>query len=406
MINEYIERRIKKITGSNEFKDNPCFYLYNLDDISDKLDLLNLRPKNISLYYAMKANSNKDILQHIKKHSNIQGVEIASIGELNKARNYFSPNEIIFTGPGKTQRELEESIKEGIRLINIESLVEAYRINSIAASKHLDPIDILVRINTNYHLDGSLTNMAGESTKMGIDEDIMRSTLNHINSLDSLNIKGFHVFTASGVLDYKNLIDYARYVFDLVQCFEKDNNQFIKIIDFGGGFGIDYSGNEKKFDTINYFNKISELISSYDFQNKEFILELGRYIVGESGYYVAEIIDIKNSKGKKHIVASGGVNHLRLPSASGINQPVDIIKMNNLPIYKNQTYVDNEVIDIGGPLCFSEDKIAKDVLIKSANIGDLVVVSKTGAYGYSVSSLDLLSHPRPPEYVIQKGDEN
>ena len=148
MLDENVIKVIKQIAENEEFSVNPCFFLYNSSDIRDKIDRLSQRPENVSLYYAMKANPFKEILKHMRTKKTVKGIQIASVGELKKARKFFNAKDIIFTGPGKTPFELAESIDEGIRLINIESLTEAYRINDIATKGNYPPIDILLSINT------------------------------------------------------------------------------------------------------------------------------------------------------------------------------------------------------------------------------------------------------------------
>jgi diaminopimelate decarboxylase len=405
MLSEEVAHTILELSECEEFKKNPCFYMYDADDIEEKLSLIAERPSNVSFYYAMKANSNQDILRLIRSSPSATGLEIASCGELKKAQRLFSPEEIIYTGPGKTPYELELAVQAGIRLINVESEVEAARLERIGSALGKN-IDVLIRVNTNYHIDEAITNMAGESTKMGIDQDKIVPALKRIASNSHLNIRGVHVFSASGVLDAGSLISYVGEIFRLVNRLEEDTGLQLGIIDFGGGFGVDYSGEDRQFDSRYYFSELERMIDRNKMSSKEMILELGRFVVGESGYYVAEIIDIKNSKGKKHIVAAGGVNHLRLPSASGINQPVYIVGRDVSAIIENQCAVHDEVVDIGGPLCFSEDKLAHDVYVAHAEIGNLVVVAQAGAYGYSVSSLELLSHPLPPEYLLHCGKKD
>lgn len=408
MLNKSIQKEIRRVATAPGFSKNPCFYLYHLNDVLAKAEELSRSfPDNVRLYYAMKANPHLDILRLIRSIPLFSGVELASVGELHKALKLFKSSELIFTGPGKTPSELRESLAAGIRLINLESLVEAHRIQTISESLGLKSVDVLVRINTDYSVEGALTRMSGESTKLGIDEREILPSLEHLSRFcPNLCVKGFHVFSASGVLDYSALSDYVSYVFRLVNRIDRCRGTKSQIIDLGGGFGIDYSGKERRFDTKSFFAALQKKGRLNSFSNIEIILELGRYIVGECGYYVAEILDIKSSKGKKHIVTAGGVNHLRLPSATDVNQPIDIVPMGRGDVYFGQPAVTSETVDIGGPLCFSEDKIAKNVYVSSARIGDLVVVSKAGAYGYTVSSLELLSHPLPKEIILLEETKN
>jgi diaminopimelate decarboxylase/arginase family enzyme len=400
MKNNIIEL-IKKIYEKREIYENPTCYIYDLEEIKKSINSISeYAPSNISLYYAMKANPNYEILSYIRSFEYIKGVEIASSGEMNKALKIYSNNEIIFTGPGKTEKELELAITNKIRLINVESVVEAIRINEIAKKIGIDKVDIILRININYKVEEADEYMAGLSTKMGIDEDKYFDDFNVIVKLKHLNIKGIHVFSASGILNYKELIKYAKYVFELTKMIEEKIHK-IDIIDFGGGIGIDYTGKDYIFDTKKYFYELSKLILEYSYDKKEIIMELGKYLVGTSGYYTSKIIDIKDIKGYKHIVLAGGVNHMRLPIATDRKHPIHIINMNCKYLYDKQPNIKNEIADIEGPLCMNEDKVSWNDYIENAEIGDIVVLRQAGAYCYSASTLEFLSHEYPQEIILQ-----
>lgn len=396
-INKTIINEIKKELLEEE---TPC-YVYDLNEVKTRIkNITNNMPDNFKLYYAMKANPHKDILDFIKKQEKVSGFEIASSGELQKALNYCSPNEILYTGPAKRNNELTLAISSNIRLINVESVVEAIRINEIA-SKLNKKVDILIRINMNYKIEDAAENMGGLSTKLGIDEDKYLEEYKVISSLPNLNIKGIHVFSASGILNYQAGIEYAKYVLKMVELYEKQG-QKIEIIDLGGGLGVDYTDENKEFDCSKYFKEINELIKQYSYQDKEFILELGCYLVATSGYYLAKIIDIKESKNYKHIIIAGGLNHIPTATFNG-KHPFYIINYKNKKIYEKQIEVINEKCDIDGPLCTAEDQVLWDVFVTKASIGDVVVIRQAGAYCYSAAWLEFLSHKYPYEFIY---DEN
>lgn len=395
---------IKKAYEKPSIADNPSCYVYDLDIIKENVGLIQAyAPPQISLYYAMKANPNKNIMSCVRKLDYISGVEIASSGELTKALEFFKPNEVIFTGPGKTEKELELSLQNNIRLINVESVVEAIRINTIAERLNLDKVDILLRINVNYHISHAQEYMAGCSTKMGIDEDKYIESYSVIGNLNRINIKGIHVFGASGVLEYKSLIKYANYVFQLVSRLEETTTK-IDIIDFGGGIGIDYTEKNRLFGLRSYFEELSQLIDQYGFSDKEIIMELGTYIVGNAGFYTSKIIDIKEIKKRKHIILAGGINHMGLPFEMKRKHPVHILHMNCNKLYENQPIVYKEQTDISGPICMSSDKLSWDEYIEKAEIGDIVIYRQAGAYCYSLGMLEFLGHPYPEELCIQSND--
>lgn len=388
---------VKKIYDKFIQDDVPC-YVYNFDQIKKNIsNIANYMPSNFFLYYAIKANPNADVLKYIKSFKEVSGFEIASIGELETSLKYCNNKEIIFTGPAKTPKELKEAIKHNINLINVESIIEAIRINKIAEEENVDKVDILLRINMDYKIEDAAENMGGLSTKMGIDECQLFDSLSIIKNLKHLNIKGIHVFSASGILHYQAAIDYAKYVFKIVDKLEK-YGQNIEIIDLGGGFGVDYSGNEEIFDTKKYFYELKKLIDKANYGKKKFILELGCYLVANSGYYLSKIVDIKSSKGYKHIVLAGGLNHIPTFTLNG-KHPFYILQMNEKKLYDSQIDVNSEVVDIDGPLCTAEDKVLWDVFVEKASIGDVVVIRQAGAYCYCAAWLEFLSHEKPYEII-------
>jgi len=392
---------IKQTYLKKEFIKNPTCYFYDLKIIKNNINNLKKNlPKQVSLYYAMKANNNKEIMKCITKNKYVKGIEIASSGELIQATKYIDSSNIIFTGPGKTEYELEEAIKNNIRFINIESITEALRIQKIAEKLKKETINILIRINLNYAIPNGTELMSGCSTKMGIDEDVCIESIKYIQKLKNIKIKGIHVFAASGVLDYNSLIKSNRYIFDLVKKIEKETG-LLEVIDFGGGLGIDYTDNNQLFNIEQYSLELNELIKEYNFLDKEFIMELGTYLVGNAGYYTAKIIDIKEIKGHKHIVIAGGVNHMGLPLEMRRKHPVHIIEMNEEKLYDNQPNIEKELVDISGPLCMVTDKLSWDQYIETANIGDIVVFRQSGAYCYGEGMHQFLSHMLPKELIIK-----
>jgi len=390
---------IKKKYKSKKYIKNPTGYFYSLKTIQDNISLLKLNlPEQIDLFYAMKANNNKEIMSSITKNDYVKGIEIASYGELKQALNYCKNTNIIFTGPGKTEYELQEAISAKIKYINIESITEAIRIDKIAEKLNIDSVDVLIRVNLNYSINDAKEKMSGISTKMGIDENECMESIKYIEKLKHINIKGIHVFAASGVLDYKSLLKSNKYIFDLTKKIEKIGT--IEIIDFGGGLGIDYTNKNRLFDIKNYGLELTNLIKKYSFENKKIIMELGTYLVGNCGYYTSKIIDIKEVKNKKHIILAGGVNHMGLPLEMRRKHPVTVIEMHEKKAYENVPSIQNERVDISGPLCMVSDKLAWNTYIKKANIGDIIVFFQSGAYCEGEGMKEFLSHFYPNIEII------
>ncbi len=391
---------ITQIYQSENIIINPTAYFYDMSIVKKNIgELEKSLPLQTKLYYAMKANSNEQLMLEIRKLNYIQGIEIASVGELEQAMKYYCGKDIIFTGPGKTDHELEQAIINDIRFINVESMTEAVRINNIVKNLGSKPVDILLRINLNYSVIDGVENMSGYSTKMGIDEEVYIDHYKAISRLEGINIKGIHAFAASGVLDYQTLLDVDRYIFDFANKLQHEVGN-IDIIDFGGGLGIDYTNENRRFDVKQYGKELSGMIRQYNLSEKEIIMELGTYIVGNAGYYTAEIIDIKKIKGKKHIIIAGGVNHMGLPLEMRRKHPVRIIPMHKPKLHPGQIGVCKEIVDISGPLCIVSDKLSWDEYIELAEIGDIVVYLQSGAYCYGEGMHEFLMHMPPAEIVL------
>ncbi len=391
---------IIRIYQSNDFIKNPTAYFYDMSVVRKNIEELEKNmPAQVELYYAMKANSNERVMQEIQKQKYVRGIEIASAGELECALKYYCGKDIIFTGPGKTDYELEQAIVNNIRFINVESMTEAVRINNIVKRLSRKPVNVLLRINLNYSVIDGVENMSGYSTKMGIDEEVYIDNYKAINRMEGINVKGIHAFAASGVLDYQTLLDVDRYIFKFAHRLQQEVGN-IDIIDFGGGLGIDYSNRNRKLNVRQYGRKLSEVIEQYNMAGKEIIMELGTYIVGNAGYYTAQIIDIKKIKGKKHIIIAGGVNHMGLPLEMRRKHPVRIIPMYKPKLYPGQIEVSKETVDISGPLCIVSDKLSWDEYIEHAEIGDIVVYLQAGAYCYGEGMHEFLMHMLPAEIVF------
>lgn len=378
------------------------FYLYDTRAMRAKIGALQKTlPREVEIFYAMKANPHPCFLA-AAKDSGVEGIEIASLGEAEKAVGAgFKPEQILFTGPGKSPEELAWSARNKIRAVHLESLTEAHRLSRICGEAGVTQ-DILVRVNPNFDIHGAQAKFSGDSSKLGIDEDVFRQVLPQIVALPHLRFKGLHVYAASGVLKVEDLLENCRRVFQLAKEIEaKYSGLVCEVIDFGGGFGIDYLETGCEFSIALYAEQLRVLIERYGFGGRKFVIELGRYLAADSGWYCTEILDIKTSLGKKQVICQGGAHHFRRPVALNINHPLTIVPMQRAEVFAGQESVNREMVFIGGPLCNTADKLApKDIYIEKAAIGDIAVFGLAGAYGYTMSHLDFLSHAHPPEIEI------
>lgn len=376
-------------------------YIYDTKPMAEKVASLSaMMPAGVEIFYAMKANPHATFLQ-TAYDSGVEGVEIASLGEAKKAVEAgFSADRLIYTGPGKSPEELRWCVEQGIRTVHIESLTEAYRLHHICL-EYGKKQDVLLRINADFDIHEAQTTFSGGSKKFGVDEEKLDEILPQILDLEHLKFRGLHVYAASGVLNVDDLLKNCELVFKLTKKIE-DNyaNVTCDIIDFGGGFGVDYLEEGRDFDPQAWAKGLREMIAEYGFDGRHFVLELGRYLAADSGFFCTEILDIKESRGKKQVICAGGINHFRRPAALGINHPMSIVWMDKARLHTYQEKVRIEKVYFGGPLCTGADKLANDIFIEAADVGDIAVFGLAGAYGLTMSNQEFLSHARPDEIVL------
>jgi len=376
-------------------------YIYDTAPMRASIAHLNdIMPAGVEVFYAMKANPHAAFLQAALQ-GGARGIEIASLGEAEKAvAAGFQAGQLIYTGPGKSPEELRWGVEHGIRSIHIESLTEAYRLNAICLEAGKTQ-DILLRINADFDIHEAQTTFSGGSKKFGVDEEKLAEILPQILGLDGLRFRGLHVYAASGVLNVADLLKNCELVFGMARAIEVAwPGVCCDTIDFGGGFGVDYLEEGHDFNPQAYAHGLERLIEEYGFAGRTFFLELGRYLAADSGWFCTEILDIKESRGKKQVVCAGGINHFRRPAALAINHPLAILHMDRPALFEAQESIRRESVYFGGPLCTGADKLANDVYVQQADVGDIAVFGLAGAYGLSMSNIEFLSHARPAEIVL------
>src|SRR5947207_2382496 len=180
----------------------------------------------------------------------------------------------------------------------------------------------------------------------------------------------------------------------------------LRTVDFGGGLGIPYFSNEDELDMdelrAGLVSIFSEIEPEEPFSGTQFMVEPGRYLVGEAGVYVTRINDIKTSRGKKYVIVDGGMNH-HLAASGNLGQ---IIKRNYpIAVLNRLNELPEQSVDVVGPLCTPLDVLGRSVQFPNVAVGDLVGVFQSGAHARAASPLGFLSHPTPPEVRIGAGPD-
>jgi diaminopimelate decarboxylase len=380
-------------------------FIYDKGVIDRKLSALRQAlPTRFSISYSVKANPNLSIVRHLLSRG--CGLEIASAGEFQLAIEAgCEPQDILFAGPGKSPAELELVLSSGIGEIHLESLVEAKRVSEISRRLGVRA-NVAIRVNPAAEAEGGAMRMGGRPAPFGVDEEILDGMVDAILADSALLFRGIHVFAGTQILEAGTLVGQYRHGLAIARRAAHKAGAPLHTLDFGGGLGIPYFAHEKELDLDKVYTGLTALFaeteSDPDFAGTHFLVEPGRFLVGESGVYLARINDIKVSRGKKFLILDGGMNH-HLAASGNLGQT---IKRNYPVAVANK--LDSpaeEAVDVVGPLCTPLDTLARNVILPRAEIGDLLAIFQSGAYGRSASPLGFLSHPAPAEILVGAGSD-
>lgn len=364
------------------------FFFYDLNRLSSQLKNLQANQfDGLKIWYATKANPLSDIIRLVREAG--FGIDVASMGELAHAQKQgFVGNNIIATGPAKSRNYLTTLLHNDVSTIVCESLNQLLWLNEIAGEMDRT-VKVLLRVQLDWE-EGSSVLGGNAVTPFGIEPDQWRSV--HPDNFPHLDILGFHVFQWGNILDLQRLDDIWRQIARQLLMLGEEIGVSVQVLDLGGGLGIPYTETEQGLN----FDDVSGLLwcLKTDFDIPEIWLELGRYLVGECGYYATEIIDRKTVRGKELLVTAGGINHIARPALTDQGFPCQNI---------SQTGNTNREFQVHGPLCTALDQLGIYELQDSTEPGDWLVFSQAGAYGMTEAMPYFLCHDLPAEIISYQG---
>lgn len=371
-------------------------YVYSKSYMSARVARLReLFPRELHLHYAIKANPMPAVVRHMA--GLVDGLDVASAAEMRVALEAgMQPERISFAGPGKRVEELERAVAAGI-VLNVESELEVSRLAEIARRSAVRP-RIAVRVNPDFELKTSGMKMSGGPKQFGIDAERVPELLRSLGSLP-LQFHGFHIFSGSQNLRADAIIEAQQKSAELALRLAADAPAPVRLLNIGGGFGIPYFPGEQPLELGPIARHLASLVPAIRSQlpGVEVVVELGRYLVGESGLYVCRVIDRKISRGRVFLVTDGGLHH-HLAASGNFGQ---VIRKNYPVLVANKVRgAQREVATVVGPLCTPLDLLADQMEMARAEPGDLVAVFQSGAYGLTASPLGFLSHPPPAEVLL------
>jgi diaminopimelate decarboxylase len=377
-------------------------FVYDLEVVHRRVEHLRAAlPEKVELAFAVKANPCPPVLETLAAEG--LGADVASRGELAAVlRAGFDPSSICFTGPGKTDREIEAALRARVRAVTIESLDELDAVLARTTMAHPGQ-GLLLRLTTDGDVEDRAIIGAAGSAKFGLTDAEADEALASLHRSGTLRpagpfrLLGFHAFGASNVGDASVLVralsDLAARAEALASAHEVD----VRLLDGGGGLGIPYREGGQELDVRALGEGIAAEMATWagrrSLRGARVLLEPGRWLVGPAGTYLARIVRTKVRDARTIAITDGGIHHLARPALVGEQQRVVAVgaAAGRRPLGNT---------DIVGPLCTGLDVLATSVELPALGHGDVVAVLDAGAYGFTESMPFFLSHPIPAELAV------
>jgi diaminopimelate decarboxylase len=370
------------------------FYCYSANAFKNNFNALKNAFKEINpkICYATKSNSNLSILNLLQKEG--AGADVVSVGELKKSLIAgIMPHDIVFSGVGKTSDEIEFAIINKIFQINAESTSELNTINKIAQKLGtLQQVGIRINPDVTGKTHENIST-GGIGDKFGIPFSEVKNLFLNNEHFENIDISGIAFHIGSQIHDIEPFKKVFQKTGELIKEINK-NKQVIKVLDIGGGFGVDYENNQKEFPIEEY----AELVkNSFDTKNLTVVIEPGRSISWDTGILVTKVLYIKKHGEKKFIITDCGMNDLMRPALyDGYHKILPLAETKN---------TEKISTDIVGPICESTDRLFSSNEFYDVKEGDLLAILNSGAYGSSMSS-NYNVRPLVDEILIDKDNYN
>jgi len=327
----------------------------------------------------------------------VDGFDIASGGELELLQHaHLAGLPISFAGPGKRDPELERAIAAHVT-IHVESEAEAGRAIRIGGELGIRP-KLSARVNPPFALKGAGMKMGGFASPFGIDAERAPDVIRGIVE-SGAEWRGLHIFAGSQALHTDAIIEVQRETVALAARISEAAGIRPPELNLGGGFGIPYFAGERALDISAVGQALGDTLCKAPdiLANTRFAIELGRWLVGEAGVYLARVIERKESSDRTFLVTDGGLHHM-LAASGNFGQ----LLRRNYPVAVADSFgvAAEEEVTVTGCLCTPLDVLADEVMLPRAEPGDLIAIFCAGAYGLSASPQAFLGHPAAREMLV------
>ena len=341
------------------------------------------------LHYAIKANATTAVARLMRELGS--GADANSGGEIEVAlRAGFAPADIVFTGVGKTRDELTRAVSLGVAAINAESPGEVARIADIASALGTTA-RIAVRVNPDVDAGSHPHISTGHrSTKFGMSAADAAVLLRDVAARGSLKPVGLHVHVGSQITRTEPLAQAARAVADLARALAAEGIA-VEHLDIGGGLGIAYEPGQRVVAVEDYAAAVLQAVGQ---TAQTIVLEPGRWIVGPAGVLLTSVVDIKAQADDAHfVVVDAGMTDLLRPALYGAWHTIQSVAPRPGPSLR---------ADIVGPVCETSDTLGRDRTLPPTDVGDVLMISDTGAYG-AVMASNYNRRPAAAEVLVNQG---
>ena len=363
-------------------------YVYSAGAIRDQYRQLRSSLASLSarLHYSVKANSSIAVLSLL--HELGAGVDIVSGGELYRAlKAGFTGKDIVFSGVGKTEREMEEALRADVLFVNVESEQEVHALNAVAGVMGATA-RVALRVNPEVLVETPhpYTRTGEKGMKFGIPFDEALAVAKVVVTLPNLRLVGLDMHVGSQISQFAPYEVGLQRLLHLRREIEKATDTKLEYLDIGGGLAVTYDAAEHAVDVKQFGEVIRAIVGG---SGLKIILEPGRFLVGNAGVLLTRVLYRKRSGGKEFIIADAGMTDLLRPSHYNAFHRIEAVNP------RERT----TVADVVGPICESGDFLALDRQIDDAQPGDLLAVQSTGAYGFVMAS-NYNSRPKPAEVLV------
>ncbi len=351
-------------------------YVYDLDSVAQRYQAMSQALKGTRLFFAVKSNPNPGVLQKLKSLGS--GADVVSLGEIKRALECgFSPQDIVYSGVGKTKFELTEALKLGIYQINVESLPELERIGMLGRELK-KKAQVALRLNPDVDINTHPYIATGlKDNKFGMERSMVPALVKCLkNYSDSIDLVGVSLHLGSQMLEFSGY-DEALKRLKNVYLELKAEFPTLKKFDFGGGLGIFYDRVDLQLEE-SLLQKYAQItLENLSDLNCELQAEPGRWLVAHCGALITQVQYIKETSAKTFVIVDAGMNHLIRPSLYEATHRIEPLKRTDAAF----------VVDVVGPICESSDFFAKEISLTKVQEGDFVAIMDSGAYGYSMASV-------------------